>query len=64
MTNGDAPPIESVASASHGYLPSDAAMSGFYRYFGRAAQQTSAPKDITGAAAVVRRIWRQAARGD
>ncbi|MEU3400817.1 alkaline phosphatase family protein [Streptomyces filamentosus] len=59
---GDAVPRESVASASHGYLPSDAAMSGFYRYFGRAAEHTSAPKDITGAAAVVRSIWRQAAR--
>ncbi|MCX5387340.1 alkaline phosphatase family protein [Streptomyces sp. NBC_00083] len=59
----DATPTERVASASHGYLPSDPAMSGFYRHFGPAAPLVPPPEDITGAAAVVRRIWRHATRG-
>ncbi|OKH99010.1 nucleotide pyrophosphatase [Streptomyces sp. CB02923] len=60
---GDVAARESVASASHGYLPSDPAMSGFYRSFGRTAVQPAPPGDITGAAAVVRWIWRHAAQG-
>ncbi|MFI2077596.1 alkaline phosphatase family protein [Streptomyces triculaminicus] len=59
----DTAPRESVASASHGYLPSDSAMSGFYRSFGHTAAQLAAPSDITGAASVVRGIWRRAAQG-
>ncbi|MCS0606426.1 alkaline phosphatase family protein [Streptomyces sp. LP11] len=58
----DATPRESVTSASHGYLPSDSAMSGFFRCFGQVAARLTPPGDITGAAAVVRSIWRQAAR--
>lgn len=54
---------ENVTSASHGYLPSDSAMNGFFRCFGQAAAQMVPPDDITGAASVVRSIWHQAARG-
>ncbi|MFD3324101.1 hypothetical protein [Streptomyces sp. NPDC058701] len=57
-----ATPRESVASASHGHLPSDPAMSGFFRCFGRVAAGLAPPGDITGAATVVRSIWRHAAR--
>ncbi|MFI2345886.1 alkaline phosphatase family protein [Streptomyces sp. NPDC019443] len=59
----DVAPREIVASASHGYLPSDSAMSGFYRCFGQAAARQAPPSDITGAASVAREIWRRAAQG-
>ncbi|MEU7297060.1 alkaline phosphatase family protein [Streptomyces exfoliatus] len=59
---GGATPRENVASASHGYLPSDSAMSGFFRCFGQTAARLAPPNDITGAAAVVRSIWHQTAR--
>ncbi|WP_030838252.1 alkaline phosphatase family protein [Streptomyces sp. NRRL F-4474] len=53
----------SVASASHGHFPSDPAMNGFYRCFGRAAALPGPPGDITRAASVVRAIWSRIAQG-
>ncbi|MER7735921.1 alkaline phosphatase family protein [Streptomyces erythrochromogenes] len=60
---GEAAARADVASASHGHFPSDPAMSGFYRCFGRAAALPGPPGDITGAASVVRAIWSRMARG-
>ncbi|ANW18065.1 alkaline phosphatase family protein [Streptomyces clavuligerus] len=50
---------EEVTSASHGYLPGDPAMNGFYRAFGTVAAHRPPPSVITGAATVIRDVWRR-----
>lgn len=61
---GESAAREQVASASHGYLPTCPAMNGFLRCFGSTAAWQNPPSDLTGVAAVIRRIWRQMSRGD
>ncbi len=53
------PRCEAVRSASHGYLPADPAMSGFFRMSGPGTEGLPAPRGLTAAADVVRTIWQR-----
>jgi hypothetical protein len=61
---GESAAREQVASASHGYLPACPAMKGFLRGFGSTAAWQNPPSDLTGAALVIRKIWRHMSRGE
>lgn len=61
---GDGPATEAVRSASHGHLPTDPAMSGFFRMSGPGADGLTAPEHLVDAASVVRAIWCARRGGD
>ncbi|CAM5587046.1 alkaline phosphatase family protein (plasmid) [Streptomyces viridifaciens] len=50
-------PRLAVRSASHGHVPTDPAMNGFFRMFGPGTDGLDAPDALTGAADLIKRLW-------